>query len=693
MNHSYINLYMKKYNFYSIACLALCIAVQPLFAQSEWQNKVQPELLDQIAAHTKAECIIILDDQADLSGAQYQHTKLKKGQFVYETLTAHAEKTQGEVRALLSARDKDFTSFWIVNMVVTVANSSLLAELAALKSVKRIETNPTLKRDAAPQEAESTLITEERNTSISWGLDKIKAPQVWAMGITGAGVTVGGQDTGYEWEHRAIKSKYRGWNGTIANHNYNWHDAISADINGGVNTCGLNLMSPCDDNRHGTHTMGTMVGSPSSDSVIGVAPGAKWIGCRNMESGDGTPSTYIDCFQWFLAPTNLANQAADPSMAPHVINNSWGCPTSEGCNIGNFGVMESAVNALRTAGVVVVVSAGNSGSACSTVNSPAAIFASSYSVGATNSSDGIAGFSSRGPVTVNGSGTLRKPNIAAPGVGILSCVGSANNQAGFGYDVFQGTSMAGPHVAGLVALMIQARPALAGQVSMIEQIIDASAVKLYPAGTFCGADNATSSPNNVFGAGRIDALAAVQMAQVMILPVDLVDFKVQKQVNTTLLTWETASETNCDRYEIERSPNLTDWYSIGTISCAGAANKYQYRDAAPLRGVNYYRLRQIDANGEAHQSPLRSVTFVATNVSLVLQPNPNLRNVGFEVVGLSNNESQVRIEIHGIDGRLVGQYQTSARGELILPDLARGIYVAALLGEAGEILTVQRFLW
>jgi serine protease AprX len=93
-----------------------------------------------------------------------------------------------------------------------------------------------------------------------------------------------------------------------------------------------------------------MVGGPNNDSIIGVAPEAKWIGCRNMEEGDGTPSTYIECFQWFLAPTNLSNLLPDPTQAPHVINNSWGCPVSEGCNTGNFMAMELAVNALKSAG-------------------------------------------------------------------------------------------------------------------------------------------------------------------------------------------------------------------------------------------------------------------------------------------------------------------------------------------------------
>ena len=193
--------------------------------------------------------------------------------------------------------------------------------------------------------------------------------------------------------------------------------------------------------------MGTMVGDDGGNNQIGVAPGAKWIGCRNMDQGAGTPATYSECFQWFIAPTDLADQNPDPSKAPDVINNSWGCPPSEGCTDAT--VLQTVVENVRAAGIEVVVSAGNDGSACGTVDAPAAIYDASFSVGATDSTDAIAGFSSRGPVTVDGSNRL-KPDISAPGVNVRSSV------PGGGYSTFSGTSMAGPHVVGVVALVLSA---------------------------------------------------------------------------------------------------------------------------------------------------------------------------------------------------------------------------------------------
>ena len=315
------------------------------------------------------------------------------------------------------------------------------------------------------------------------------------MGFRGEGVVVAGQDTGYDWDHPALKQSYRGWDGITVSHDYYWHDAIHSG--GGV--CGADSTVPCDDHWHGTHTMGTIVGE-SNDMQIGVAPEARWIGCRNMDQGVGTPSTYAECFEFFIAPYPVVGTPAqgDPSMAPDVINNSWSCPLSEGCDLDHIAFLNQVVDNVRAAGIMVVSSAGNVGGACGTVNQPPAMFDSVYSVGATQSDalDPIAVFSSRGTST-----DLLKPDISAPGVGVLSSV------PGTGYSTAQGTSMASPHVVGAVALLWSARSDLRGQIQITEDILNQTSVPRYS--TQCG-DAPQTVPNSVYGWGRVDAYAAVR---------------------------------------------------------------------------------------------------------------------------------------------------------------------------------------
>ncbi len=474
------------------------------FDFEDWKEKVDDVVLEKAAQGKITDFIIQLKSQAKIKPSIGYQTKLEKGTKVYNQLTQVAQSSQKEVIAILESNNTAYKSYWIVNVVYAKGDIHLIEQIANLNSVAKISRNQRLVlQDSGP-------VSSASRSGVEWGLDNINVKRVWALGFEGEGVVVAGQDTGVEWFHPTIKNKYRGLiDSTHVEHDYNWHDAIHT-IHGDtteINPCGLDTDTPCDDHNHGTHTIGTMVGGEDDlQTKIGVAPKSKWIACRNMERGDGTPITYIECFQWLMAPTDSNDEYPKVEKAPHVINNSWGCPNSEGCDTTNYHIMEKVVDNIKASGIVVVVSAGNSGNnGCGSVSSPAAIYENSFTIGAIADIDVIAGFSSKGPVMVDGSNRM-KPNVAAPGVNVRSCIRNGL------YANWSGTSMAGPHVAGVVALMINANPSLSGQVDVIEDIIESTARPQVYNDVLCGKDTMNAIPNNAYGYGIVDAFAAVKKA-------------------------------------------------------------------------------------------------------------------------------------------------------------------------------------
>jgi|GEM_PF-468180 len=491
----------------AVLCLGFSGAPPSLSEAAPLSAKVAPWVLEHTADGAEAEFLVVLTTQADLSAAAHLHTKAEKGRYVYETLWRTAQTSQAPLRAWLEARGVEHRPYYIVNLIWVKGDASLARALAARTDVARIEGNPRI-QNALPQPARPfDRLLANAPTGIEPGIAYVRAPEVWALGFTGQGIVVGGQDTGYEWTHPALQPHYRGWDGTTANHDYNWHDAVYS----GGGACGPDASEPCDDHGHGTHTMGTIVGDDGGTNQIGMAPGAQWIGCRNMDEGYGTPATYIECFEFFLAPYPVGGTPVqgDPSKAPDVTNNSWTCPAYEGCS---WDTLQAAVEAQHAAGIMTVVSAGNSGSNCSTVREPPAIYGAAYTVGALQTgTDTIATFSSRGPVTVDGS-NRRKPDLVAPGTGVRSSV------RGGGYSTMGGTSMAAPHVAGAVALLWSANPALKNQIVATEHLLNENAFPINS--TACGS---SGWPNNTYGYGRLDVKAAVDAA-LACLPLADADF-------------------------------------------------------------------------------------------------------------------------------------------------------------------------
>ncbi|MBK9735897.1 MAG: S8 family peptidase [Saprospiraceae bacterium] len=476
-------------------------------SQNEDYHKIDKSLLTRFDNVDIAEYVILMKTRKVFDAALPGKTKSEKAHYVYTSLVSMATKTQKPIIEYLKNNNIPHQSFYVTNAIKVSSGIDVLQYLASRTDIEKILDNASFRVDDYTVERN---IPASRSVEPEWGIRMIKADSVWQVGYRGQGVVIAGQDTGYDWSVSPLKNKYRGTiDSTTTDHNYNWHDAIVKNNptfpDSVLNPCGYTLQQPCDDLDHGTHTMGTMVGE-DADNSIGVSPDSRWMGCRNMDRGWGQLSTYIECFEWFLAPYDLDGKNASPDKAPHVINNSWYCSSQEGCNLSNWIVFKEVIYNLKASGVVVVVSAGNSGGAgCGSVSGPPAIFEPSFSIGATNDQDLIAGFSSRGPVTVDSSFIL-KPNVSAPGVNVRSVI------RGGIFANYNGTSMAGPHVAGLVGLIISANPDLAGQVDIIEDIIEATAMPI-ESSQDCGDFPGSTIPNAAYGYGRIDALAAVKMAR------------------------------------------------------------------------------------------------------------------------------------------------------------------------------------
>src|SRR6184192_3813482 len=435
-------------------------------------NKIAPWVVEHTAYGQQAEFFVLLADQGDLSPAANLPTKTEKGRFVYQTLREKARTTQGPILQWLRERNIEHRSFYIVNAILVKGTREIAETLATRPDVVRVEGNPLI-HNSLPQPGPVTEVPSKPQVpkTIEPGIAYTHAPDVWALGFTGQNIVVASADTGQRWTHNALKPHYRGWDGVTADHDYNWHDSIHDSVG---NPCGNDSPQPCDDFFHGTHTTGTAIGDDGGANQIGMAPGAKWIACRNMDQGNGTPATYMECMEFFLAPypLNCTPNEGDPTKAPDVTINSWGCPTSEGCTTGDE--LQAAVEAQEAAGIQMVVAAGNSGPSCSTVSDPPSFYDASYTVGALNTgTDTIASFSSRGPVTVDGSNRI-KPDVAAPGTNTRSASNTSDNA----YTIASGTSMATPHTAGTVALLWSARPEFKPDLDATEADINNSAVHI-----------------------------------------------------------------------------------------------------------------------------------------------------------------------------------------------------------------------
>ncbi|MCP4356503.1 MAG: S8 family serine peptidase, partial [Chloroflexi bacterium] len=451
----------------------LVLPVQALFPP-QITNKIDPALLEEMETTLpggQLRFIVYLNDQPDLSHLPETAAIDERRALLVQYLQATAAAVQTPIIKELDTlyqigHIKSYRPFWIVNGIAAVGDSDAINHLAAQAEVTEIRLDAIVDSIEPMDEGSlRTLIAQPQLANAvqqSWGIERIRAPHVWhGLGVDGTGVTVGIMDSGVDFLHPDLLANYRG---NLGNNNFihagNWYH---------TNTPTLTV--PFDVLGHGTHVAGTAVGQ----NGIGVAPGANWIAVSVAdEFGFIYTSDAHAGFQWLLAPDG------DPALAPDIVNASWG-------GSPNSAEFLPDVAALHNSGIIPVFAAGNAGPFTGTVGSPAS-FPNTLAIGATDSLDEVAWFSSRGPSPLT---TETKPWLTAPGTSIYSTL------PGGQYGLKNGTSMAAPHTAGTIALLLNADPTLSWQAT--QQILANTAVPL-----------AAIHPNNDSGWGRLDAYTAVQ---------------------------------------------------------------------------------------------------------------------------------------------------------------------------------------
>ena len=411
-------------------------------------GKITPELEARLRLETDSEVIVYFQDVEPAVAAAHESQ---------EQAIRRLQRNLGRTKAIVenelgfAGSDRIKQMNWVSNSVSMRADSAMVHEIARHPAVKRVLFD-------APVEAPHTIPSSDEHPQegdFTYGLLKLKIDQVREVyGLTGAGVRIGNIDTGADGSHPDLAGKI------VAYKDPSGETTVPTDTQG-----------------HGTHTAATMVGGNAGGTWIGVAPDAELVVARGI-AGSSTLSNLLASMDWIMDPDG------DPAThdAPVVVSMSWHTGS------GDQSAFYEALGAFEAAGIIPNFSAGNSGT--SGLTHPKE-YPGTVTNAATDSEDGIASFSSRGPAFYNGV-EQKKPEWACPGVDVYSA------KPGGGYQKMSGTSMAAPHGAGVIGLLFQADPTLTP--AQVREVLQSTADDL-------GAPGWDTS----FGAGRLNALKAVSL--------------------------------------------------------------------------------------------------------------------------------------------------------------------------------------
>ena len=461
------------------AALGMCLGGTLSAAASETQKPAE-KIDSRIAKITE-------DKEVPVIFVLKNSTPPADGKNYVRSLAKTAQESQQRLMQLLNGeKAKNIRPFFIVNSVGATVPKSTLLRAAQLPEVEKIVPDATRMMDPVRKGTETkgkvrtarsaltfstrSSATENASARLPWNLISVSVTPELREKYSGKGVTVGIIDSGVDATHPEIAAA---WRGKSADPHTSWYDPVA------------NTPTPVDSTGHGTHVAGTILGSG-----IGIARGAQWIAARVFdEHGETSDSRLLQAAQWMLAPVDAAGKA-HPELAPKIINSSWG-----GSSESQF--FRPVMQQWRKAGILPVFSAGNitdyNGGGEGSIATPAS-FPEAFAVGALRADDRVAKFSLRGPSKFT---DRKKPDISAPGVNIRSSL------PGGKYGLRTGTSMAAPHVSGVAAMILQANPNLT--VDRLQEIIMQTATPLTD-------EVYVSSPNNGYGAGKINARLAVEKA-------------------------------------------------------------------------------------------------------------------------------------------------------------------------------------
>jgi serine protease AprX len=389
----------------------------------------------------------------------------------------------------------DIQPLWIVNVIHCLAKLDVILELNNNPNIWFIDYDLLY---APNLEQVPVKIDITGTDAITWGLRKIHAPEVWALGYTGTGIIAGMIDTGVNYNHLDLADHM--W--TDPNYpNYGWNFES-------------NNNNPIDISGHGSHTAGTVAADGTAGTQCGVAPDCQIMALRVRTQADSIAENQVwQAFQFVISPPLSPEHGAD------FISMSLGWWLSWS---PRQALWRTSCNNVGAAGIPMAIAAGNERQYVNPPNScrcpgncpppwwnpqntGTGALSNVISIGATDSTDMIAGFSSPGPCTWQSIAPfndyayppgLTRPDVSGPGVDVISCSYNQNN----GYVPLDGTSMATPHTGGTIALMLQKNPELLPW--QVDSILEVTAIDLGPAGK-----------DNDYGAGCIDALNAVNYTQ------------------------------------------------------------------------------------------------------------------------------------------------------------------------------------